>query len=283
MPLAAAALVAMCFALADPGGPARWPAFVFAALAAMCRIQLVVLLPVFALACLVHAAAGPAEERVERLRGHRAELAISLSASAIGLAAAIADPRLLGRYAGVDGSIPAPLEIGRWMIANGVELALVCGVIPLVAVVALGLRKANWRDPRISPLLAVTAASVCGFLFEAGWFSVAGGHAVIDRYIAYPVPLMLVLFVAAARNVAPRPALIVTAGVVLAAIAVPIREGHFGGARATSAVMLLFRAVTRGQSVSTTLLVPLVVLALGLLTTVFAARSAGDSRLGRPR
>lgn len=283
MPLAAAALVAMCFALADPGGRARWAAFVFAALAAMCRIQLVVLLPVFALACLLHAAAGPAEERAERLRGHRAELAISLSASAIGLAAAIADPRLLGRYAGVGGSIPAPLEIVRWMIANGVELALVCGVIPLVAAVALGLRKANWRDPRISPLLAVTAASVCGFLFEAGWFSVAGGHGVIDRYIVYPVPLMLVLFVAAARNVAPRPALIVTAGVVLAAIAVPISEGHFGGARATSAVVLLFRAVTRGQSVSTTLLVPLVALALGLLTTVFAARSAGDSRLGRPR
>ena len=126
----------------------------------------------------------------------------------------------LGSYAGVTGARPPVFQSSRWTLDHLIELALMVGVIPLVLTAALLCSRSAWRDARVGAFLAVSAACLVVLLPFTGWFAAGVAGRIIERYVAYIVPLLLVGGVVGARYAHWRAAAGVTALLALGALAI---------------------------------------------------------------
>lgn len=236
-PLATAALAALVVALAR-GRERRWLAAAVLLSAAACavRMQLLILPVAVAAAVLIDLI------RTGRfsLRGMFTFKRIVIFAACAGMAVVLASllmvwtpvwPRLgdplslLGRYRAAVNSYPEFATWLYWFANCSVELALMTGVVPAVALIAIASNRRNWRDPRAGALLSVALPFTALLLAQVAWFSAADSPRLIDRYLVYAVPLLLAaLAIAPGRVDALRgaAAAIVLAGLTLA---LPLPDG----------------------------------------------------------
>ena len=225
-PLATAALAAMVMAVSQPGRRWGWLALVLSALAAWARLQCVALVPILALAILVRAAAEWPHSR-KRLAADRTLLLIALTISVVGAVLVLADPEILGSYAGVGRFRPSTGTLLGAVGRQSLALVVMAGVLPIVVILAAAAQRSGWRDARLAPLLAVSAASTLVLVAQSGW-AVAGfepWH--VQRYVQYALPVLFVTaavaahagFVSRRRLVAS--SLVIAAGLLLAP---PVRQ-----------------------------------------------------------
>jgi hypothetical protein len=198
LPLATASLAVTVQALRRPSSRLPWLALLLALLAAWARIQLVVLVPAIFAALLLDVARSGRHWR-SRVRRHRAPLlAMGILLALAVVVAVVNGPGAIGGYSAIARLRP---DVSWVLRASGYELlhlAALCGVLPLVLLGALVLRRAAWTDDVVGPLLAVLLPSVAVFTLENGFY-IGGVEGLwpIERYIIYVAPLLLVLTVAA--------------------------------------------------------------------------------------
>jgi hypothetical protein len=112
---------------------------------------------------------------------------------------------------------------GRHAVSSIVMFAFV----PVVAVLALMLRPANWRDERIGPLLVTIAATALVLFPLLGRFEAwATDGSPVERYAMYLAPLVLTALVAAPGRVSRVAAAVGAAAVVGALFAAPITHNY---------------------------------------------------------
>jgi len=227
LPLTAASLAATAVALSRPGSRWAFAAVGFALLAAFARAQLAVLFPVILLAVALDCARYWRGWR-ERLAAHRVIALLSGGITLIGLFAVVVSPdSTLGIYERFQGGAqPGPM--GKAIKDQLTGLLAMAAVLPLVIVAAGSASRDAWRDERLGPLLAVTWATVLLFLGQSAWAlttflenGLVPWH--IQRYIEYPLPLLLVAMtvVIVWRRVAVRELAIAGAVATLVLLATP--------------------------------------------------------------
>lgn len=106
---------------------------------------------------------------------------------------------------------------------HAATMILSFAIIPVVAVFALMLRRASWRDEQIGPLLATIAAAVIVFIpviarFEA-WATLGNP---VERYTMYLAPLAAIALVIAPGHISRKGAAIAGVLVLAAVWAVPV-------------------------------------------------------------
>jgi hypothetical protein len=197
LPLATAALVTAVQAVRHPGSRSWTIALAFAALATWARLQLVVLVPVLFAAVAADVLRAPADQRKARAVAHRGALLGTGLISLVGLVSlALNLGDVAGMYSSVSDFRPSISASFAAIGRQFVTLTVMTGVVPVVVLVALAVRRAAWADPVIGPLLCVGVPSVLLFAAQSGWFVAGFGlDFPIQRYIEYAVPLTLVLMV----------------------------------------------------------------------------------------
>ena len=209
-PLAALALLAIARAVETAKLGDQLLALVLVAVAVLTRVQAVVLVPVFAAAVPVDALLAGARPRWRRFWPVWTLLAL-------GLAGVAAAPGLLGAYSTVaSGGYPAGDAL-RYAWYHLVYVAVMTGVVPVAALVALLRREEN---PRARALLAVTASAVPLVAVQVGIFASRYSPHLLGRDLASLPPLLFLCFSLWLARGAPRPryAASITAVVLLAAI-----------------------------------------------------------------
>jgi len=196
-PLATWALIATVLALREPGSRWVWAALGFALLAAGARAQLIVLVPIVALAVLTEAARHGAGWRPVLAR-HRTLLAWAGGLSAAGLLAVLAaGSAALGSYA--DLKLGSPLsQIAKDAGHQLVGLVTSGAIVPAIVVLAVSVRRAGWRDASLGPVLAVLWPATAVLVAESAVAAAGYGTAWhIERYVVYLLPLAFIVTVAA--------------------------------------------------------------------------------------
>lgn len=220
LPATTFALCAWFFALRARGGRWFWAGLAAATLATLSRPQLGVLFVVLAAAFALDVVRGPREAWSARMRERRVPLAVCWGIVVVGAIVVIGPERSwLGDYGDLLDTSPPVLKSLRWTIDNTIELALMVGVIPLVASAGLLLSRSAWRDDVLGPFLAVLSAALIVLLPLAGWFDATVSQRLAERYIAYVAPLLLIGLVPGLRLGNWRRMLGVTAALVLATVA----------------------------------------------------------------
>jgi hypothetical protein len=188
-------------ALARPGRRADGLALALVALATFARVQLVVLLPAFALVAVVQELRYR-EGRTGRevWRRHEVLFGVVAGLAVVGLLLA-ASGRLasaFGTYSVTAHGSIVPLGSFELALRHLAVLSLGFGIVPLV--LGLGWALVSlWRpdDPRSHAFALLTTVLVVGMSIQVGSFAVRfGGSVVRDRYLFYVVPLLLVATVA---------------------------------------------------------------------------------------
>lgn len=193
--------------------------------------------------------------------------------------------RSLGAFGPGDYSLH---HVVVWVLEHAGDLLLVCGAVPLAAVVLLALERQLDAAARASTTFALALALVTAV--EVGVF--AAGHAgiLLERDLLFALPPLLVGFAAWLERGAPRPrvaTLLVLAAMVAALLAMPFGRlattaaapenptlvplAHLGSAK-TYGVVALFVLVAAGLVLAAPRRRIWVVPAL--LTAVFAAAAA---------
>jgi hypothetical protein len=225
LPLSAAALAALVPAVARPGSRWSWVALGFALLAALARAQLAVLLLVILVAIAVDCAL-TGERWRERLAAHRVFAAVTAGLTLAGLIVVASSSGVLGMYHDVDATPQADAYTNALKDQLTALLAM-SAVIPVVVVAGSSLSRGAWRQERFTPLLIVTWAATGVFLAQSAWALVfVDGQLVpwhIQRYVEYPLPLLLVAMTVAVmwRRVVVRDLAIAGAFATLVLIATP--------------------------------------------------------------
>jgi hypothetical protein len=221
LPLSAATLAATVLAVSRPGSRWMWVALGSALLAALARSQMAVLFPVIALAVAADCARHGEDWR-GRLRAHRVLAAVGAGLTAAGLIVVAASPGSLGIYEGIEQS-PGSESIFDALKNQLIALLALSAMLPVVIVAAASARADVWRDARLGPLLAVTWSAVLLFLLESAWIVAwavenedISWH--IQRYIEYPLPLLLVAMTVAVSTRKARPREIAIAGAIVTAV-----------------------------------------------------------------
>jgi hypothetical protein len=200
-PLAVLALYATVQAVRNPGTRWVWIALATALLATWSRYQLIVLVPAVSCALAVDVVRAGADWRA-RLRAHRVPLAITVALGVCWAIVFMTDPALAGgNYVGVGNYQPGFGQVASDIWEHSVALVLMVGIVPAIAWLAVAVRRANWSDPAIGPLLATSVPFAALLLLESSFFTAGFGSAwEIDRYVEYVVPLIFVVFVAGAAR-----------------------------------------------------------------------------------
>jgi hypothetical protein len=197
LPLATASLAATATALQEPRTRTSVIALAFALLAAWSRLQLVVLVPIVVIAHLADVARFGHRWR-SRVAQHRAALLVGGGLLLAGLVAyAFSGADSAGNYATALHYRPSLGSAAGKTGLQLIQLAAMAGFIPLLFAFSLALQRPAWRHPQVGPLLVVCWVSTLLLALESGLF-IAGNTAVawgIERYMAYAVPLLLVLLV----------------------------------------------------------------------------------------
>jgi len=196
LPLAAAALASLVVALARPGSRWLWIALGFALLATWARAQVAVLIPIIPLALIVDIALQGQNWRA-RLRPNRGLLGVTAVISVIGAVVVIADPSVLGSYAG----LTSQTDFGRGLPLVGRQaLAFIAmsAVLPFILALAVTLRRRAWDEEQLRPLLIVFWVATVSLVIATGVITTAfaGVDWSIQRYVEYSLPLLYVLVVA---------------------------------------------------------------------------------------
>ena len=197
-PLATTALVFATIALSDPAPRWRWLAIGFAIVGTFARAQVGVLFAVFLLGLLLTAAS--AEDPRARLRQEQTALIALGVLVAAGVAVVMSGSvDLLGNYSTVSDLRPSAGDTLSFAGQQWLALAVMSGIVPLAALLVLGAQGAARRDSALGPLIAMSGAAVIVFVLESGYFNAGypGLDWSIERYIQYPIPLLLVLLFAA--------------------------------------------------------------------------------------
>jgi hypothetical protein len=198
LPLATATLAAAVEALRRSSSRLVWLALALALLACWARLQLAVLLPIVFAALVVDVVRAGGGWR-ERLRLFRLPLALLGAGLVGGLVAAKALPSgVLGGYSGVVEFDTTPLPVLQKTGWEALQLATVCGFLPVLLLAVLSVRRAAWRDATVGPFLAVLVPGVLLLCLESGYF-LEGYDNVwpIQRYVIYVAPMLLLLCVVA--------------------------------------------------------------------------------------
>lgn len=216
LPATTASLAATVMVLRRPGSSWGWWALGFAIVAALARTQLVVMLAVLPLALMADCARAAPDWR-GRAREHRVLLAVFGALLVIAATALAMDAAgLVGRYESITGFSPSGDDIANSMGRQWVALVAASGFVPIAALLAIAFSKRAWRDPDAGPLLAVVVPATCVFVAQSGWFLAGAGLTVmVERYVAYVIPISCVLMVV----VAMRPDLLWRPGLIIAAAA----------------------------------------------------------------
>ena len=196
LPLAAASLTALVAALARPGSRWLWIAFAFALVATWSRAQMALLIPIVLLALVVDIAAQGHAWR-ERARSYRWPLGLAAAISLIGGIAVLADPTLLGSYAG----LKSQSDVGRSLPLIGRQsLAFIAmsAVLPLIVAIAVTFRRPAWGAEQLRTLLIVFWVATITFVVATGILTTGfpGVDWSIQRYVEYSLPLLYILVVA---------------------------------------------------------------------------------------
>lgn len=193
LPATVASLMALVFALMQPGSRWGWGALAFAGLAAWARLQLGVLVPVIFISLLAAAAfEGPNAWRV-RLSQDRWLTALTGMLSIVGALAVLVDSSLLGFYGTVSDSLSlsgVPGAIGKELLA----FIAMTGFVPFLLVVAVSVDREAWRDADLRALLIVSWIATASIVLVTGMtlprlFGVTWS---IQRYVEYSLPLFFV-------------------------------------------------------------------------------------------
>lgn len=241
-PLATWSLACLVLSL----GPRLRPGLLYAALAlalaaAATRFQLVILIGVVPFALGVDWLRRDAAGRQAWQGAMKAPaLAAVALASLVVLAAAALPNTVLASYETAAGDWPPIDGWAAWTLVNLLEISLMCGVVPVVALLAMACSRANWRDERAGPLLAVALPAVLVVCAATGWFLAAGSERPIDRYLIYLLPLLFAALVAAPGRV--RVVWGVTWALVVGTliVAMPISGGSQGEAEGLYGALIRF-------------------------------------------
>lgn len=235
LPLAVGALCATVLALREPSS--RWwmAAAGLTAGAALARVHMASLVAVLVVAPLMDALRQPGGARRERLAQHRAWLLASVAiAFAGGLVVIGTGGGALGRYESLENVDTGMGDLLGWAGRHALALVVSAGIVPAVAALALAMRARNWRDDDTGPLLVVIGSAALVLLALAGWFVGSQVQWLIERYVVYVAPLMIVALVVAPRRIGLRAGMAAATGVTVALLAIPTAE-TFAEARAVLA------------------------------------------------
>jgi hypothetical protein len=193
-PLSTASLCVAVMALRKPDSRLGWLAFLLLGLATWARIQMAVLVPALLMAFLLDALRDPTR-RAERLRAHRAYLAVASVGFGGLVGVALAAPGVTGDYGGFFDLRPS---LDRILSKSGLqllELVAVGGFAPVLLAAGAVCSRRAWRDDRTGPLLAVFWPAALATVAQSGFFLAGYPPALsaIDRYVTYAVPLALIL------------------------------------------------------------------------------------------
>jgi hypothetical protein len=222
-PLATGSLAALTAALLRPGSRAGWVALILAAAATGARAQLGVVFAIVVLALVLDVLlASP--ERAVRLRAHAPVLGVATLISLLGAFALLADPSLLGSYAGLRDQT----DLDRSLSQTGEQalaFVVMTGILPFLLALAASLRRSAWGADDLRPLLVVCWVTVVAFVVQSGILTTAFDGAVwsIQRYVEYGVPVLLVVAVAGVLRglVSARDLALVTAATAAALLLTP--------------------------------------------------------------
>ena len=227
LPLATAGLAATVMAVRVPGSRWGWLALVLAALASAARLQCVVLVPILLAALLLRALVEPRGAR-GRLTADRILLAVTGGIAAVGLIVVLADSSVLGGYADVTNFHPSVHRLVSAVGHQAIGLVAMTAILPAIVVIAASLRRSSWSDAELAPLLCVIWPAVVIFAVEGAWMISAFGAWHVQRYVEYPVGLLLIatVVIAAHRRAAWRDIAGVTLGLglLLLIAAPPVRN-----------------------------------------------------------
>jgi hypothetical protein len=234
-PLVLAAVVAGAAGLARPSRRAQLVFLLLAGLAALARVQFVVL-PLCFLAAAV--AVGLRERRLRTVLREQALVGVLLALPLVAVAAA-GPGRLLGFYGGVlDLDLLQP-DLAKWFGVDALVLGYAAGIV-LAPGAVLGL----WlsiRSPRSREELAfgaLAASFLVALLLEAAAYGIDGSR-VQERYFFYAVPLVGIAFALYASRGWPHRLghAVVAAALVAAAARVPL-SGFIAADGKTNAPLL---------------------------------------------
>jgi hypothetical protein len=279
LPLATAGLCVTVQAIRRPRAPLPWLALGLALLAAWARIQLVVLVPVILLALALDVVRSGAAWRA-RWRVHRAPLLAGGGAVAVGVVAvALAGTALAGGYSGILGFHPRPWSVARASGLEALQLAALCGFLPLALLAVLALRRAAWHDDVVGPLLSVLLPATVVLAIQSGFYvSGVTGLWSIQRYMIYVGPLLLVFAIAAfTRRGLAGPRVLIGAGLVSVAVLAMPEVAERSEQRAVFATAERLRDFLPTLGAGAAMLIVAVALAVTALAALMRDRRGGGS------
>ncbi|MDA0164751.1 hypothetical protein OM076_31070 [Solirubrobacter ginsenosidimutans] len=230
-PLAGLALFATVRTIARPGPATGIQALLACVAAATARSQLLALLVVLALAVMLDIARHGGDARA-RLREHRVLVALLGAGVAVALVLILGGYResLIGNYS-ADVGRGSPLgDVLTYLPRYVTVLAVSSLLMPLIALGALATKRDAWRDPALGPVLVVATTAAVTFLLVGAWASATISPELRERYVFYPVPVLVALWVALPGRASARRVLVVAA--ILTAWLLPVFPGLYGDASA---------------------------------------------------
>jgi hypothetical protein len=121
------------------------------------------------------------------------------------------------------GELPEVL----WLSVQYLGVAGVVGLlVPLVALVSLGLAPENRRDPELGPILCVGAAALLTLVVVGGWSTATISPELRERYVFYATPLLTASWVALPGRTRPRTVLGVSLALVVLLAVAPGASGE---------------------------------------------------------
>lgn len=183
-----------------------WTALALGTTVAAVRLQLVALPLVTILALCIDSWRRPPGERAEVFASRAAPIYIAAGVVVAVFIAVLVDGSLLGRFQVVRQFHPAIDDWAKWSVYQLLALVVASGIVPFVVALALAIRPASWRDPVIGPLLTVVVALAAVLVVVSGWFIASNSNAtwMIERYVFYAVPLVILLCVVGVNRLGSR-------------------------------------------------------------------------------
>lgn len=227
-PLATTALLCAVRLLEQPSMARGAIALAVAAAAGTARTQLLVMVPVVLLAVALDVVRHDSGWRA-RLRSHRlvATAAAVVVVVGLGLLLTGRTSGLLGTYAGTTEAVDLS-ELARYMVKYTAVIATAVALLPFVVLVSLVVRRESWSDDHLAPMLCVAVAAVAIFWVNGAWASASLSPELRERYVFYPLPVVMALLPAVIDRIRPIVLAAVTAAVALYLL--PVLPGLYGSA-----------------------------------------------------
>ncbi|MGK2878739.1 MAG: ArnT family glycosyltransferase [Solirubrobacterales bacterium] len=238
-----AACGAVLLALARPRPRNTLLAFAMIVLAMLARTQFVVLLPIFLGTLLLAALMAEPGSRTRYLKERRSVWLTIAVLGVLGSIAILAQGKgAFGLYQGVfDGVALEFSALWFWVKAFTADVYLLCGIVPVIATMAMFGRAENRRDPLIGALLALAVMASLFFIAQISWFSATNPyqwrtrHIFYERYMFYLGPIFFLGLVASWNRVSWTSALVsvaaataIVSGFQTDAVLVPFSYDSFG-------------------------------------------------------